>query len=83
MSSLPDTTKVVESSYLLEGITLITLFVITFLFDSDVKSRMDSKCDYFITTDDRLLKYETGEIKIVDPIQFVKETEVEKDVQFN
>ena len=33
-------------------------------------------CDYFITTDDRKLKYRTDRIKIVTPIQFVTENEV-------
>ena len=33
-------------------------------------------CDYFITTDDRILKYRTDKIKIVTPIQFLTENEV-------
>ncbi len=33
-------------------------------------------CDYFITTDDRILKYRTDRIKIVPPIQFLTENEV-------
>ncbi len=32
-----------------------------------------AKCDYFITTDDRVLKYKTNELKITDPIAFIKE----------
>ncbi len=32
-----------------------------------------SHCDYFITTDDRILKYRTDSVKIVDPIMFVTE----------
>ena len=32
-------------------------------------------CDYFITTDDRLLKYADERIKIVDPTQFIRLTE--------
>ena len=32
-------------------------------------------CDYFFTTDDRLLKYATDEIQIVNPIDFIKERE--------
>lgn len=28
-------------------------------------------CDYFITTDDRILKYRTNRIKIVNPAQFM------------
>jgi len=31
-----------------------------------------SKCEYFITTDKRALKYECEEIKIVNPIKFVQ-----------
>ena len=35
-----------------------------------------SGCDHFITTDDRILKYETDRIKIATPIQFLMENEV-------
>ena len=31
------------------------------------------KCDYFITTDDRILKYRDDRIKIISPIQFIIE----------
>ena len=31
--------------------------------------------DYFITTDDRVKKYSTDRIKIVDPIEFIKQEE--------
>ena len=34
-----------------------------------------TESDYLITTDDRLLKYKTDEIKIVNPIEFIQETE--------
>lgn len=34
-----------------------------------------SSCDYFITTDDRLLRYYTEKIKIQEPLQFIRETE--------
>jgi len=34
-----------------------------------------SSCDYFLTTDDRLLKYKTERIKIISPVQFVSEME--------
>ncbi|GBR76544.1 putative PIN domain protein [Candidatus Termititenax persephonae] len=33
---------------------------------------IEGEADYFITTDDEILKYETAKIKIIDPIQFVK-----------
>jgi len=32
-----------------------------------------AKCDYFITTDKRLLKYKNNRIKLIDPINFLKE----------
>jgi len=32
---------------------------------------MIAKCDYFITTDKRLLNYKTDRIKIINPIKFV------------
>ena len=31
-----------------------------------------SKCDYILTTDDRLLKYKDSRIEIVDPTEFVR-----------
>lgn len=33
-------------------------------------------CDYMITTDDRLLKYESEEIEVVDPTEFIRLSEV-------
>ena len=33
-------------------------------------------CDYFLTTDYRLLKYKTDRIKMMNPIDFIKEVEV-------
>lgn len=32
--------------------------------------------DYFITTDDRILKYKTDEIKLVNPVDYIREVEV-------
>lgn len=29
-------------------------------------------CDFFLTTDDRLLKYKSEQIEVVDPIDFIK-----------
>ena len=40
-----------------------------------VASAIYAGCDYFISTDKRLLKYKTDEIKMVTPIEFVSETE--------
>ena len=31
-----------------------------------------ARCDYLLTTDDRLLKYRTDKIKIVDPTEFIR-----------
>ena len=45
---------------------------------SHIAAAIYSGCDYFITTDDRLLRFETDKIKIVDPIQFIKETELKE-----
>ena len=36
-----------------------------------------AKCEYFISTDIRLLKYRTDEIKLVTPIEFILQTEGE------
>ena len=35
-----------------------------------------SSCDYFLTTDKRLLKYQTSEITMMNPIDFIEELEV-------
>ena len=34
-----------------------------------------SGCDYFISTDKRLLKYRSDKLKIVNPIEFLSEME--------
>ncbi len=31
-----------------------------------------AECDYFITTDDKLLKYKDSRIKIIDPVNFTR-----------
>lgn len=38
-----------------------------------------SESDYFITTDDRLLKYQTEKIEIVTPGEFIRRMEAEND----
>lgn len=40
-----------------------------------------SSCDYFLSTDDRLLKYRTNAIQMFNPIDFVKGLEVELNDQ--
>ena len=42
-----------------------------------VASAIYAGCEYFISTDMRLLKYHTREIKMVTPIEFVTEMEGE------
>ena len=37
-------------------------------------------CEYFISTDKRLLKYKTSEIKMVTPVQFVMDMEEKQHV---
>ncbi len=34
-----------------------------------------SSCDCFLTTDDRLLKYHTSEIQMLNPIDFIRRLE--------
>jgi len=34
-----------------------------------------ASCEYFLTTDDRLLKYKSDKIKLVSPVQFINEME--------
>ena len=40
-----------------------------------VASAIFAECDYFISTDKRLLKYLTDEITMIDPVDFIKEVE--------
>ena len=42
-----------------------------------VASAIYAKCEYFISTDRRLLKYKTEQIKMVTPTEFVTEMEDE------
>ena len=44
-----------------------------------VASAILAKADYFISVDDRLLKYKSNEIKLVNPIQFVNILEATKN----
>ena len=37
-----------------------------------VASAIAANCDYFISTDDRLLKYVTGDIALVNPMEFIR-----------
>lgn len=42
-----------------------------------VASAIYAGCDFFLTTDDRLLKYQCKEIQIVTPCEFVRRLEAE------
>ena len=42
-----------------------------------VASAIIAECDYFISTDKRLLKYKSDVIRIVNPIEFISEMEGE------
>lgn len=42
-----------------------------------------AECDYFLTTDDRVLKFQSDKIKIMNPIDFLKILEVTENVQHN
>lgn len=39
-----------------------------------------SGCDYFLTTDDRVLKYHSDKIKILNPVEFLEILEVTENV---
>lgn len=41
-----------------------------------VASAIMAECDYFLTTDRRLLKYQTDKIKMMNPMEFARELEV-------
>ena len=43
-----------------------------------VASAIYARCEYFISTDMRLLKFKTDQIKLVTPIEFITETEGEE-----
>ena len=38
-----------------------------------------ANCDYLLTTDDRLMKYKSERIEIIDPIEFIKRIGGEND----
>jgi predicted nucleic acid-binding protein len=37
-----------------------------------IAAAINSGCDFFITTDDEILKYKTTKLRIIDPVQFVQ-----------
>ena len=42
-----------------------------------VASAILADCDYFLSTDDRLLKYSTDEITLLNPVEFIKVLEAD------
>ncbi len=44
-----------------------------------IASAIAAGCDYFLSTDDRLLKYETNEITLMNPVDFIKDVEDEEN----
>ena len=45
-----------------------------------VASAIFAQCDYLISTDKRLLKFQTDEINMVTPVEFILRTEGEEYV---
>lgn len=39
---------------------------------SHIACAIKANCDYFLTIDDRILKYKSDKIEIIDPINFIK-----------
>ncbi len=48
---------------------------------SHIACAIKAECDYFLTTDDRILKYHSDKIEIMNPIEFLKVLEVTQNVQ--
>ena len=64
-----------ESEKLLERANLLNQLKLQKIDALHIACAIISKCEYFLSTDDTILKRqdETGDIKIVDPIAFIKE----------
>ena len=75
---LADNTSVyIDESYADEVTTLAREIMATGVKAADAHhaaSAIIAKCDYILTTDDRLLKYKSDKIKITDPIDFIRQT---------
>ena len=59
---------------------LVTLIMETGIKEKDayhVACAVMAECDYFITTDDRLLKYQSEKIKLVTPGEFIRRMEAD------
>jgi predicted nucleic acid-binding protein len=63
--------KIIESETLLKNAGIIASSGIKNADSLHIACAVEASADYFITTDIRILKYKTSNIKIVNPIQFV------------
>jgi len=70
-------TKVLESEVLLKNAYKIAGSGIKDADSLHIACAIEASADYFITTDNRILKYKASNIKIVSPIQFVLTWETE------
>jgi predicted nucleic acid-binding protein len=70
--------KVLESEVLLKNANKIASSGIKNADSLHIACAIEASADYLITTDSRVLKYKTDEIKIVNPVQFVLTWEAEK-----
>lgn len=61
-----------------DDILEIESFGINGLDAAHIAAAINAECDYFITTDDRILRFRTDKIEMIDPIQFIRETEVNR-----
>lgn len=71
---------IVESQFIPELLTMAETIAKTGIKPMDSKhvaSAIVSHCDCFITVDDRILKYKTNKIKIMNPIDFARGEKIE------
>jgi predicted nucleic acid-binding protein len=71
--------KVIESKTLLKNAGKIASSGIKNADSLHIACAIEAAADFFVTTDIRVLKYQTDDIKIVNPIQFVLNWETEKE----
>ena len=69
--------NIIESDSLLKKANEIARYGIKNADSLHIACAIEASADFFITTDSRLLKYKTDNVRIVNPIQFVLEWEKE------
>lgn len=62
----------IKNSHILELATKIQMTGIKTADACHIACAEFSECDFFLTTDDRILKYKSEKTKIINPIQFVQ-----------